>query len=81
MRDYKKMKDIIMDDETDLNKYQNKCCSLKCFALSSISVICTAFFGSVIYINIICGTFTDKNICEINTICPNYSKCDSSYDL
>lgn len=65
-----------------LDPYHNKkkCCSLKCCALTGLSLFCVASISGFIYINIICGSFTN-GLCDINHHCPNYSQCDSGSGL
>lgn len=68
---------LISPDPQHNKKYV---CSLKCCALTGLSLLCIASISGLIYVNIVCGNFTDEH-CDINHHCPNFSQCDSSSGL
>jgi len=37
--------------------HKNKCCSLKCMAFSTLSLICSAAICGLIYVNVKCSSF------------------------
>lgn len=73
-----KKQESLISLDTDNNK--KKLCSLKCCALTGLSLLCIASISGLIYVNIVCGNFTDEH-CDINHHCPNFSHCDSSSGL
>ena len=73
-----KIHDSLISLDPENNK--KKCCSLKCCALTGLSLLCVASIGGLIYINIVCCSFTTYN-CDINHHCPNYYQCGSGSGL
>ena len=74
----KKNKDSLISLEPEQSN--KKCCNLKCCALTGLSLFCLVSVSGLIYVNIVCGSFTN-NLCDINHYCPNYSPCDSGSGL
>ena len=70
-----KQEESLISPDPEHNK--KKCCSLKCMAYSSISIICVASIFGLIYVNFVCGTFNtddcDENLCLLDKDCSSSS--------
>lgn len=70
-----KQEEPLISPDPEHNK--KKCCSLKCMAYSSLSIICVASIFGLIYVNVVCGNFnTDdcyQNLCLLDNDCSSGS--------
>ena len=61
----------------DPEHHKKKCCSLKCMAYTSLSIICVASIFGLIYVNVLCGSFNidycDENLCILDKECSSSS--------
>ena len=72
-----KQEESLVSLEPEHNK--KKCCSLKCMAYSSLSMICIASIFGLIYVNVVCGNFNTDD-CNEN-LCLLDKECDSSSSI